>query len=277
MERTVGLLKHSKASSFIKPPITQAPATWEENSDKGWLGKIVFKPDGSQDKESIHMMDIYDDRFKDVCEPENDESSSPTSTIVEEFESLLGRNIKKRKEDGDIIFLEKLLENENFFEMNDKKVEFLERKTKEDFETKDEPKKKKELQVFHPDIETFNHFETTSMSENGKIFDPGITFHEKSFENDTFKDKSSKELAPSKALLTLDVFDPLHPPLMDFHCLSGFWKIHGSKLWKDKAMPTISIDDLQSSLHKMGNLLSLAKLSTNPIALDLKCEEQDWM
>ncbi|GJW07551.1 hypothetical protein Tco_1569974 [Tanacetum coccineum] len=53
------------------------------------MERIVFKPDGSQDKESIHMMDIYDDRVKDVCEPENDESSSPTSTIVEEFESLL--------------------------------------------------------------------------------------------------------------------------------------------------------------------------------------------
>ncbi|GJT15099.1 hypothetical protein Tco_0873805 [Tanacetum coccineum] len=88
---------------------------------------------------------------------------------------------------------------ENFFEMNDKKVEFLERKTKEDFETQDEPKKKKELQ--------------------GKVFDPGITFHEKSFEKD---DKSSKELAPSKALLTLDVFDPLHPPLMDFHVTKAF-------------------------------------------------------
>ncbi|GJR97678.1 putative ribonuclease H-like domain-containing protein [Tanacetum coccineum] len=31
---------------------------------------------------------------------------------------------------------------------------------------------------------------------------------------------------------------------------SGFWKIHGSKLWKNKAMPTISKDGLQSSLHK---------------------------
>ncbi|GJR33778.1 hypothetical protein Tco_1209462 [Tanacetum coccineum] len=31
---------------------------------------------------------------------------------------------------------------------------------------------------------------------------------------------------------------------------SGFWRIHGSKLWKNKAMPTISIDGLQSSLHK---------------------------
>ncbi|GJZ67390.1 hypothetical protein Tco_0630630 [Tanacetum coccineum] len=31
---------------------------------------------------------------------------------------------------------------------------------------------------------------------------------------------------------------------------SGFWKLHGSILWKDKAIPTISIDGLQSSLHK---------------------------
>ncbi|GJV33711.1 reverse transcriptase domain-containing protein [Tanacetum coccineum] len=124
-------------------------------------------------------------------------------------------------------------------------VESLERKTKEDFETKVEPKSKKKLQVVHPDIEILNHFETTSyvgsdyvfyedfnlvdmifpMNIQGKIFDPGITFHEKPFEKDAFKDKSSKELAPSKSLLTLDVFDPLHPPLIDFHvtkALSGF-------------------------------------------------------
>ncbi|GJT27963.1 hypothetical protein Tco_0908238 [Tanacetum coccineum] len=49
-----------------------------------------------------------------------------------------------------------------------------------------------------------------------KIFKPGI------FDKDTFKDKSSKELAPSKALLTFDVFDPLHPPLMDFHNTKAF-------------------------------------------------------
>ncbi|GJR88949.1 hypothetical protein Tco_0212960 [Tanacetum coccineum] len=63
------------------------------------------------------------------------------------------------------------------------------------------------------------------MNIRGEIFDPGITFHEKPFEKDAFKDKSSKELAPSKSLLTLDVFDPLHPPLIDFHvtkALSGF-------------------------------------------------------
>ncbi|GJR88506.1 hypothetical protein Tco_0212517 [Tanacetum coccineum] len=50
-----------------------------------------------------------------------------------------------------------------------------------------------------------------------KIFKPGI------FDKDAFKDKSSKELAPSKALLTLDVFDPLHPPLMDFHVTKAFF------------------------------------------------------
>ncbi|GJX50567.1 reverse transcriptase domain-containing protein [Tanacetum coccineum] len=419
----------------------------EELVIRDGMERIVFKPDGSQDKESIHMMDIYDDRVKDVCEPKNDDST--TSTIVDEFESLLGEIIKQKEElkgisdpaarrrasfaklenfriinqgrvihspkkasisaishifpnnnledsfkmgnedlnfipnkeldkeilipipreskigkdcdfplgddfqsfktfsnplfekqddfpsrndesilkeevhketlkshlnplfekdeeiisneassiispkvdvktivsffsqigncvrkwatsefvkdndefnhevfksdnendlgvhdneEEEIAFLDGLLEDENFFEINDKKVEFLERKTKEDFETKVEPKSKQELQVFHPDIEILNHFETTSyvgsdyvfyedfslvdmifpMNIQGKIFDPGITFHEKSFEKDAFKDKSSKELAPSKALLTLDVFDPLHPPLMDFHVTKAF-------------------------------------------------------
>ncbi|GJV80469.1 hypothetical protein Tco_1516339 [Tanacetum coccineum] len=40
----------------------------------------------------------------------------------------------------------------------------------------------------------------------GKIFDPGISH----FDKNASDDKSSKELAQSKALLTLDVFDPLH-------------------------------------------------------------------
>ncbi|GKC62869.1 hypothetical protein Tco_1095467, partial [Tanacetum coccineum] len=113
------------------------------------------------------------------------------------------------------------------------------------------------------------------MNIQGKIFDPGITFHGKYFEKDAFKDKSLKELAPSKVLLTLDVFDPLHPPLMDFHVtnafsgFSGFWKLHGSILWKDKAIPTISIDDLQSSLHKWenSNLLSLFFIELTSILL----------
>ncbi|GJY23343.1 hypothetical protein Tco_0397001, partial [Tanacetum coccineum] len=150
-------------------------------------------------------------------------------------ENSLGIHDDKEEE---IAFLDGLLEDENFFEMNDKKVESFESKTKEVFETKVEPEKKKELQVFHPDIEILDHLETTSyvgsdyvfyedfnlvdmifpMNIQGKIFDPGITFHGKSFEKD-----GSKELAPSKALLTLDVFDPLHPPLMDFHVTKAFF------------------------------------------------------
>ncbi|GJY27826.1 hypothetical protein Tco_0403593 [Tanacetum coccineum] len=56
-----------------------------------------------------------------------------------------------------------------------------------------------------------------STGSEDKVFNPGI------FDNDAFKDKSSKELAPSKALLTLDVFDPLHPPLMDFNVTKAFF------------------------------------------------------
>ncbi|GJT67557.1 reverse transcriptase domain-containing protein [Tanacetum coccineum] len=40
-------------------------------------------------------------------------------------------------------------------------------------------------------------------------------------------------------------------------CFPDFREI-GSILWKNKAMPTISIDGLQSSLHKVGNLISLS-------------------
>ncbi|GJW22845.1 reverse transcriptase domain-containing protein [Tanacetum coccineum] len=282
----------------------------EELVIRDGMERIVFKPDGRQDKESIHMMDIYDDRFKDVCEPESNDSSSPTSTIVEEFDSLVGEIIKQKEEvkkisdpvarrracftsnlenfriihqgrvihspqiasvgaishifpnnnlkdsfkmgdedlnfipnkeldkedlipipreskigkecdfplcddfqsfktfsileeeieeflkhdesldmdlndefsdeEGDVTYLEKLLEVLNDdpfspitpleFKKEDKNVESLERKTKEDFETKDEPKSKKELQVVHPDIEILNHFETTSYVGSDYVF-----------------------------------------------------------------------------------------------------------
>ncbi|GJZ46552.1 hypothetical protein Tco_0594148 [Tanacetum coccineum] len=53
---------------------------------------------------------------------------------------------------------------------------------------------------------------------------------------------------------------------------SGFWKLHGSILWKDKAIPTISIDGLQSSLHKWenSNLLSLKIEKTKEAKTDQK-------
>ncbi|GJV91931.1 hypothetical protein Tco_1539744 [Tanacetum coccineum] len=69
----------------------------EELVIRDGLERIVFKPDGSQDNESIHMMDVYDDRVKNVCEPESNDEST-TSTIVDEFESLLGDIIKQKEE-----------------------------------------------------------------------------------------------------------------------------------------------------------------------------------
>ncbi|GKA03715.1 reverse transcriptase domain-containing protein [Tanacetum coccineum] len=306
-----------------------------------------------------------------VFKPDVMNSFSPTSTIVEEFDCLVGKIIKQKEEvkeisdpvarrracfaklknfriihQGRVIHSPKIASvsaishifpNNNLedsFKIGDEDLNFIPnkeidkedlipipreskigkecdlpfcddfQKTKEDFETEDEPKSKKELQVFHPDIEILNHFETTSfvgsdyvfyedfnlvdmifpMNIQGKIFDPGITFHEKPFEKDAFKDKSSKEIAPSKALLTLDVFNPPYPPLIDFHVtkalsgftfsllkflskrffepgskmltVSGLWKIHGSNIVEGKAMPQFPLLDLQSSF-KGGNLIIL--------------------
>ncbi|GJW64777.1 hypothetical protein Tco_0116661 [Tanacetum coccineum] len=56
-----------------------------------------------------------------------------------------------------------------------------------------------------------------STGSEDKVFNPGI------FDKDAFKDKSSKELAPSKALLTLKIFDPPHPPFMDFNVTKAFF------------------------------------------------------
>ncbi|GJS68791.1 hypothetical protein Tco_0683356, partial [Tanacetum coccineum] len=86
-----------------------------------------------------------------------------------------------------------------------------------------------------------------STGNEDKVFKPGI-----------FDDELER-----KSSLTLDTFigtpsygdssTPLLSSMMNLvwgNEFSGFWKIHGSNLWKDKAMPTISIDDLQFSLHK---------------------------
>ncbi|GJW12336.1 retrovirus-related pol polyprotein from transposon TNT 1-94 [Tanacetum coccineum] len=375
----------------------------EELVIRDGLERIVFKPDGSQDNESIHMMDAYDDRVKDVCEPESNDDST-TSAIVDDFESLLGDIIKQKEElkgisdpvarrracfanldkckiisQGRVIHSPKkasisaishIFPNNNFedsFTMGNEDLNFVPNKEldkeilipipreskigkdcdfpscddfqsfktfsnplfekQDDFPSRNDESILKEetlksylnplfeddeeiisneassilspkidvktivsffapignfarkwatsevekdnvevnhevfkndnenslgihddkeeeiaflieLQVFHPDIEILDHLETTSyvgndyvfyedfnlvdmifpMNIQGKIFDPGISH----FENDAFQNKSSKELAPSKALLTLDVFDPLHPPLMDFHVTKAF-------------------------------------------------------
>ncbi|GJR21262.1 reverse transcriptase domain-containing protein [Tanacetum coccineum] len=363
----------------------------EELVIRDGLERIVFKPDGSQDNESIHMMDVYDDRVKDVCEPESNDDST-TSTIVDEFESLLGDIIKQKEELKGIsdpvarrkaCFLDKfkitnqgrvihspkkasisaishIFPNNNFedsFKMGNEDLNFIPNKEldkeilipipreskigkdcdfpscddfqsfktfsnplfeKEDdfpsrndesilkeevheealksylnplFEDDEEnisievskqisPKVNSEPSIeslpkddfdddddlfeidsnndewkrilYGEDFERMNvdsdktkdfdksssnvfkslsdelepggssHVEGNDLDfhvgdvlfstiNEDKIFKPGI------FDKDAFKDKSSKELAPSKALLTLDVFDPLHPPLMDFN------------------------------------------------------------
>ncbi|GKD16185.1 hypothetical protein Tco_1205343, partial [Tanacetum coccineum] len=173
-------------------------------------------------------------------------------------ENVLGVHVNEEEE---IAFLDGLLDDENFFEKNDEKVESFEKKAREDFErmnvdsnkTKDFDKsssnvfkslsdelepgsssyvegndldfhisdisvsKINEDKIFNPGI--IDNVLTSKSSLTLKIFDPGISH----FEKDAFQDKSSKELAPSKALLTLDVFDPLHPPLMDFHVTNAFF------------------------------------------------------
>ncbi|GJR65677.1 hypothetical protein Tco_0011742 [Tanacetum coccineum] len=99
------------------------------------------------------------------------------------------------------------------------------------------------------------------MNIQGKIFDPGITIHGKSFEKDVFNDKSSKELAPSKALLTLDVFDPLHPPLMDFHVSKAFFgfTFQSRKFFSKKfeLHPEINILWYSSSITSFGEVFHL--------------------
>ncbi|GJT02251.1 hypothetical protein Tco_0823420 [Tanacetum coccineum] len=94
-----------------------------------------------------------------TSEVEKDNVEVNHEVFKHDSENSLGIHDDKEEE---IAFLDSLLEDENFFEMNDKKVESFERKTKEDFETKVESEKKKELQVFHPDIEILDHLETTS-------------------------------------------------------------------------------------------------------------------
>ncbi|GKD67345.1 hypothetical protein Tco_1309453 [Tanacetum coccineum] len=89
----------------------------------------------------------------------------------------------------------------------------------------------------------------------GKIFDPGISFLEKSFEKDAYKDKSSKSLQPFKALLTLDVFDPLHPPLMDFHDTKALSGLGEDPFSTHATFPPFGI----SSLSLLSSIMNLVK------------------
>ncbi|GKA00802.1 reverse transcriptase domain-containing protein [Tanacetum coccineum] len=98
ISKPLGIAENVFVKPFLRTARVLIDVHGEELVIRDGMERIVFKPDGRQDKESIHMMDIYDDRFKDVCEPESDDSSSPTSTIVEEFDSLVGEIIKQKEE-----------------------------------------------------------------------------------------------------------------------------------------------------------------------------------
>ncbi|GJW55425.1 hypothetical protein Tco_0099510 [Tanacetum coccineum] len=265
---------------------------------------------------------VYDDRVKDVCEPESNDDSA-TSTIVDEFESLLGDIIKQKEELKGIsdpvarrkaCFLDNFqdffkppsLKKDDFPSRNDESIlkeevheetlksylnplfeddeeiisikvskqispkvnsePSIESLPKDDFDddddlfeidsNNDEWKRilyGEDFERMNVDSDKVKDFDKSSSNvfkslsdelepggssyvegndldfhisdilfstiNEDKIFKPGI------FDKDDFKDKSSKELAPSKALLTLDVFDPLHPPLMDFQIVPSIFRV----------------------------------------------------
>ncbi|GJW84925.1 hypothetical protein Tco_0158070 [Tanacetum coccineum] len=157
---------------------------------------------GSQDNEFNPYVDAYETSSKDVCEPEYNEKAflmrasriiSPkidvkplctsfapkwnfarkwaTSEFVKDnvevnhevfkndSENSLGIHDDKEEE---IAFLDSLLEDENFFEMNDKKVGIFSKVKTKKILKQSELRKRKSLQVFHPDIELLDHLQTTS-------------------------------------------------------------------------------------------------------------------
>ncbi|GJT43936.1 reverse transcriptase domain-containing protein [Tanacetum coccineum] len=197
----------------------------------------------SRNDESILKGEVNTETLKSYLNPlfENDEEI--ISNEFGEYDNGKEENCLPRR----------FTEDEFSSEMNDKMMKSFESKTKEDLKTKVDLRKERVNKFFIPTLKYCNHLETHLLfgsdyvfyedfnlvdmifpvNIQGKIFDPGITFHGKSFEKDAFIDKSSKELAPSKALLTLDVFDPLHPPLMDFNV-----RIEKTKRSKNDQKPT---------------------------------------
>ncbi|GJU23429.1 reverse transcriptase domain-containing protein [Tanacetum coccineum] len=226
----------------------------EELVIRDGMERIVFKPDSSQDKESIHMMDIYDNRVKDVCEPENDDSSSPTFTIVEEFESLVEEIIIQKEEvkkiSGDARRRacggqkETLKSNSNpLFEDDEENISI-------EVFRQISPKVNSEPSIESLKDDCDNDDDLFEMDSNNDEW-KRILYGE-DFERMDSVSTKTKDFDKSSSNVFKSLSDELDP------WFSGFWKIHGSKLWKDKAMPIISIDGLQSSLHKVGNLLSLS-------------------
>ncbi|GJY27803.1 hypothetical protein Tco_0403570 [Tanacetum coccineum] len=87
--------------------------------------------------------------------------------------------------------------------------------------------------------------ELLNLSSDDETFDPG------GGENDVLLNNGENN---DLNVFTIRTFLPFVTYPEVFRILEASW----FKLWKDKAMPTISIDGLQSSLNKIGNLLSLS-------------------
>ncbi|GKA48484.1 reverse transcriptase domain-containing protein [Tanacetum coccineum] len=149
----------------------------EELVIRDGMERIVFKPDGSQDKESIHMMDIYDDTGH-----------------------------KKFGTGDDALF-----------------------------STINEDK------VFNPGI---------LVDKNSKVHEQNVLPTRSSemmidLDLENFQVELKNDILNPKVL----VFDPGFP---------DFGRFMVQICGRTKQCPQFSIDDLQSSLHKVGNLLSLS-------------------
>ncbi|GKA41578.1 hypothetical protein Tco_0734238 [Tanacetum coccineum] len=164
------------------------------------------------------MMDVYDNRVKDVCEPENVDFSSPTSTIVEEFESLVEEIIKQKEEVKEISDLDAR-----------RRACFLDK-----FRIINQGRVIHSPKIASSILKEEVHKETLKSHLN-PLFEE---------DEEIISIEASRQISSKVDVKTIVSSCP------NWEMFSGFWKIHGSILWKDKAMPTISIDDLQSSLHK---------------------------
>ncbi|GKA09893.1 hypothetical protein Tco_0689326 [Tanacetum coccineum] len=206
---------------------------------------------------------------------------STTSAIVDEFESLLGDIIKQKEElkgISDPVARRKAYES---FESKIKRVFGIE---SDDYDSERDFCFLEELLINDslplPEYESFTFDDEPVMAEVN-IFDE-INTSELSYpgigenvvldeEEDTFTFTTRTflpfvtypEVLPTSYSTGSEdkIFNPGFPE---------FWKLHGSILWKDKAIPTISIDGLQSSLHKVGNLLSLKGLKRQKEAKTIK-------
>ncbi|GJV15794.1 hypothetical protein Tco_1361117 [Tanacetum coccineum] len=211
-----GIARDVWSRPFLRTARVLIDVHGEELVIRDGMERIVFKPDGSQDKESIHMMDIYDDRFKDVYEPENNDSSSPTSTIDEEFDSLVGEIIKQKeevKEISDPVARRRILYGEGIEKNEDSDTD----KTK-DFDKSNSNVFKSLSDELEPGVSSYVEGNNLDFHISDALFSTII-------EDKVFNPGICDNVLTRKSSLILDVFDPLHPPLMDFHvtkALFGF-------------------------------------------------------